>query len=75
MHSEKQSGHIAAFLNTGSGTFQMLEIGHVRAMLERAFGEAGYELSIYTGSGANVIGQMKELSQTEDFDILLAGRW
>nr|WP_321981065.1 diacylglycerol kinase family protein [uncultured Cohaesibacter sp.] len=73
MQSEKQSGHIAAFLNTGSGTFQMLEIGHVRGMLERAFGDAGYELTIYTGGGADLISQMKEHSQSDDFDILLAG--
>nr|WP_321455160.1 diacylglycerol kinase family protein [uncultured Cohaesibacter sp.] len=73
MTGAKQAGHVAAFLNTGSGTFQMLEIGHVRGMLERAFGGAGYQLSIFTGRGADLIKQMKEQSQSADFDILLAG--
>ena len=73
MTSQTKSKRIAAYLNTGSGTFQMLEIGHVRGMLERAFGGAGYELDIHTGGGANLIKQMKEQSRTQDFDILLAG--
>ena len=73
MTHENRPERIAAFLNTGSGTFQVLEIGHVRGMLERAFGGAGYELDIHTGRGANLIREMKAHSEEADFDILLAG--
>ncbi len=73
MSETDPSRRIAAFLNTGSGTFQMLELDRVQDMLERAFGQKGYDLTVYTGGGAELIAGMKEHTEAGDFDILLAG--
>ncbi|WP_319533330.1 diacylglycerol kinase family protein [uncultured Cohaesibacter sp.] len=68
-----QNKKALAFLNENSGTFQMLDVDHVKHLLKRRFKATGHQIKIRSAPGKDLIKQMQSAVEEEDFDILIAG--